>query len=86
MIFLVRHGETGLVCTSERDLLEKLIGLLRHPAERARIGEAARSDAQRRFTPTHFERAILRAYGFFSGGKTVQPALRMAINGERQAT
>ncbi len=92
---LVRHGETGFVCTSERDLLEKLIGLLRHRAERTRIGEAARGDAERRFTAAHFERAILRAYGLAAGlaagsaaaGRSpVQPALAMTINGERQAT
>lgn len=84
---LVRHGETGFVCTSERDVLEKLIGLLRDRAERTRIGEAARGDAERRFTSTHFERAILRAYGLaVAGTAPVQPARRMAVNGERQAT
>jgi hypothetical protein len=84
---LVRHGETGFVCTSERDLLEKLVGLLRDPLERARMGEAARADAQSRFTSIHFERAILRAYGVAaSGRKPVRPALRKAINRERQAS
>lgn len=83
---LIRHGETGFVCTSERDLLEKLILLLRDPAERKRIGEAARGDAERRFTSTHFERAILRAYGFSNTAKArVQPALQLAVNGEKQA-
>jgi glycosyltransferase involved in cell wall biosynthesis len=82
----IRHGETGFVCTSERDLLEKLILLLRDPAERKRIGEAARGDAERRFTATHFERAILRAYGFSNAGKApAQPALKLAVNGEKQA-
>lgn len=61
---LIRHGETGFVCTSERDFLEKLILLLRDREERERIGEAARADAERRFTLRHFERAVLRAYGF----------------------
>jgi glycosyltransferase involved in cell wall biosynthesis len=61
---LIRHGETGLICTSERDFLEKLILLLRDRSERKRIGEAARAEAGRRFTLRHFERAILRAYGF----------------------
>ena len=60
---LVRHGETGFVCTSERDFLEKLVVLLRDRAERERIGEAARAEAQRRFTLQHFEGALLRAYG-----------------------
>jgi glycosyltransferase involved in cell wall biosynthesis len=60
---LVRHGETGFICTSERDFLEKLILLLRDRAERQRVGEAARAEAERWFTSKHFERAILRAYG-----------------------
>jgi glycosyltransferase involved in cell wall biosynthesis len=61
---LIRHGETGFICTSERDFLEKLIFLLRDRAERQRVGEAARAEAGRCFTLGHFERAILRAYGF----------------------
>jgi hypothetical protein len=67
---LIRHGETGFVCTSEWDFVEKLILLLRNREERHRIGEAARAEAERRFTLRHFERAILRAYGF-SGGTAV---------------
>lgn len=83
---LIRHGETGFVCTSDRDLLEKLIVLLRHPAERQRIGEAARADAERRFTSRHFETAILRAYGFSTGDNApAQRAQQMAANGERKA-
>ena len=65
---LICHGENGYICTSERDLLEKLVLLLRDPAERRHIGNAARTEAARRFQWRHFERALLRAYGF-SGGK-----------------
>jgi hypothetical protein len=64
---LVRHGETGFVCASERDLLEKLVLLLRDADERRRIGEAAHREAVVRFTWKHFERALLRAYGFSAG-------------------
>lgn len=60
---LIRHGETGYMCTSERDFLEKLVLLLRDRAERKRIGEAARLEAERSFTLSHFENAVLRAYG-----------------------
>jgi hypothetical protein len=60
---LVRHGETGFVCASERDFLEHTVFLLRDAAERRRLGEAARADAGRRFTEAHFRRALLRAYG-----------------------
>jgi glycosyltransferase involved in cell wall biosynthesis len=59
---LIRHGETGFICTSARDYLEKLIFLLRDAPERSRMGAAARGDAERCFTSLHFERALLRAY------------------------
>lgn len=61
---MIRHGETGLICAGELDFVEKLILLLRDPAERERIGQAARAEAARIFTQRHFEAAVLRAYGF----------------------
>jgi glycosyltransferase involved in cell wall biosynthesis len=61
---LVRHAENGFICASERDFLDRVVVLLRDPAERLRIGEAAREDAERRFTLRQLEDAILRAYGF----------------------
>lgn len=64
---LIRHGETGFVCSSERDFLEKLVALLRDPEERARVGEAVRAEARERLTPRQYERAVLRAYGFSRG-------------------
>lgn len=65
---LIRHGETGFICSSELDFVEKLILLLRNRAERERLGEAARAEAGRWFTGRHFEDAVLRAYGFFRRG------------------
>jgi hypothetical protein len=64
---LIRHGETGFICTSERDFIEKSVLLMRDRSEAKRIGEAARAEALRRFTTRHFEGAILRAYGFSRG-------------------
>lgn len=64
--WLVRHGETGFVCSSERELIERLIPLLRDRRERRRMGEAARADAERCFSVAHFERAIRRVYGLTS--------------------
>ncbi len=61
---LVRHGENGLVCTTERDFLDKLVLLLRDRGERERLGAAARVEARHRFTERLFESAVLRAYGF----------------------
>lgn len=73
---LIRHGETGFICTSERDFLERLVLLLRDRGERRRLGEAARAEAERCFTLRHFESALLRAYGFFSNRPA--PAVRVA--------
>ncbi len=61
---LIHHGENGFICTSERDLLEKVVVLLRDGEERRRIGEAARAEAARRFSEENFQRVLLRAYGF----------------------
>lgn len=61
---IVRHGETGFVCAGDLDFIEKLVLLLRDPAERERMGAAARAEAGRSFTQRHFETAVLRAYGF----------------------
>src|SRR5690606_10698348 len=47
---LIRHGETGYVCSSERDLVEKTAQLLGDAEERRRFGAAARAEAARRFT------------------------------------
>jgi glycosyltransferase involved in cell wall biosynthesis len=82
---LICHGETGFICTSERDFLEKLVLLLRDRAERQRVGEAARAEAGRRFTLEHFERAVLRAYGWsgikagMSGVKRPVPRLAAEV-------
>jgi hypothetical protein len=82
---LIRHGDTGFICTSERDFLEKLVLLLRDRTERRRIGEAARAEAERCFTARQFERAILRAYGFSRREKAPeQPALQVMANEERK--
>jgi glycosyltransferase involved in cell wall biosynthesis len=61
---LIRHGETGFVCTSERDFAEKVVLLMRERVGGIGIGVAARADARRRFTWRQFEEAVLRAYGF----------------------
>lgn len=75
---VIRHGETGYVCVSERDFAEKMTVLLRDAAERRRLGEAARAEAERRFTLRHFETALLRAYGF-GARKPARPAeIRLA--------
>lgn len=61
---LIRHGDTGFICASDLDFVEKLVVLFRDATERERIGQAARAEAARLFTQRHFETAVLRAYGF----------------------
>jgi glycosyltransferase involved in cell wall biosynthesis len=60
----ILHGQTGFICTSERDFVERLTTLISNAAERTRIGNAARAEARRRFTGGHFRRRLLRLYGF----------------------
>ena len=81
---VIRHGETGYVCTSERDFVERMTVLLRNEAERRRLGEAARAEAERRFTLRHFETAVLRAYGF-PAGKARPPSRNRPRGGARPA-
>lgn len=79
---VIRHGETGYVCTSERDFVERMTVLLRDPAERKRLGDAARSEAGRRFTLGHFETAVLRAYGLSATKPAARrPDIRLAAAG-----
>ena len=61
---LIRHGENGFICTSERDFVDRLTALIGNHVERTRIGSAARAEAKRRFTRGHFRRRLLNLYGF----------------------
>jgi hypothetical protein len=82
---VIRHGETGYVCTSERDFVERMTFLLRDEAERRRLGEAARAEAERRFTLPHFETAVLRAYGFHAGKPARRAELGLVVAPGRRA-
>jgi glycosyltransferase involved in cell wall biosynthesis len=77
---LIHPGETGFVCTSERDLLESVLLLLRDRTERIRMGEAARAEAMRRFTEQDFQRALLRAYGFSMDQSAIRAPERAAAS------
>ncbi len=61
---LILHGETGFICTSERDFIERIATMVSNEAERMRVGDAARAEAKRRFTGGHFRTSLLRLYGF----------------------
>lgn len=59
---LLRDGETGLLCDSEDELLTRIAALVDSPAERLRLGEAAKLDALRRFHPVGLSSALLASY------------------------
>jgi glycosyltransferase involved in cell wall biosynthesis len=59
---VIRDGETGLLCTSERDMIGCIATLIDNPALRARLGNAARDEAKRRFGESRFSAKLLAAY------------------------
>ena len=60
---VIVDGETGFLCDSGRDMIECIATLIDSPALRARMGEAGRQQAQRRFARSEFGAKLLAAYG-----------------------
>jgi Glycosyl transferases group 1 len=60
---VLRHGETGLLCSSDTELLACVARLVDSADERLRLGQAARAEAQQRFHRRSFSAALLAAYG-----------------------
>jgi glycosyltransferase involved in cell wall biosynthesis len=63
---VIRDGETGFLCESERDLIGCIATLVDSPSLRTRIGEAARKEARERFGEGRFSTRLLAAYSFDS--------------------
>jgi glycosyltransferase involved in cell wall biosynthesis len=59
---VIRDGVTGFLCRSERDMIGRIAALIDSPAQRARIGAAAREEARRRFAESKFSAKLLAAY------------------------
>jgi len=59
---LIRHGETGFLCATEREMLECIARLIDDEALRVRIGQAARDEASSRFGESGFSSRLLAAY------------------------
>jgi hypothetical protein len=59
---VIRDGETGFLCQSERDMIGRIAMLVDCPTLRARIGKAAREEAKRRFGAARFNANLLAAY------------------------
>jgi glycosyltransferase involved in cell wall biosynthesis len=59
---VIRNGETGFLCLTERDMIDRIAVLVDSRALRARIGAAARREAQVRFGVSQFGVKLLAAY------------------------
>ena len=59
---VIRDGETGFLCRTERDMMACIATLIDSPSLRARIGQAAREEAKRRFGRSKFNARLLAAY------------------------
>jgi len=59
---VIEHGKTGLVCSSQEELLTCVAELIDSPAERKRLGAAAKVEASRRFHGAKFRDSMVAAY------------------------
>ena len=48
---LIKHGETGFLCTSDSEWEESLSRLVEDPDLRQSVAEAARAEVEERFSP-----------------------------------
>ena len=59
---VIRAGETGYLCASEADIMGRIATLIDEPALRARLGAAARAEAQARFGESAYALRLRAAY------------------------
>jgi glycosyltransferase involved in cell wall biosynthesis len=59
---VIRHGETGLLCRSEQEILACIAQLLDERALRMALGRAARNEARLRFSEAKFRDSLFAAY------------------------
>jgi glycosyltransferase involved in cell wall biosynthesis len=59
---MVRHGETGYLCRSQTEIIDRIAQLIDTPRLRQRMGRAARTLARERFSEASFREALLSAY------------------------
>jgi len=60
---LLIDGETGFLCGSEREMIERIAQLIDEPAVRERIGRAGQALARARFAESLFSSRLLATYG-----------------------
>ena len=59
---LLRHGDTGLLCSDGEDMLRQVARLVDDRDLRAAMGRAARREAEQRFVQARFRDELLAAY------------------------
>ncbi|HSV68751.1 MAG TPA: glycosyltransferase family 4 protein [Methylibium sp.] len=74
---LLRDGETGYLCRTELEVMQRIGRLIDEAALRRQIGQAGRHEAQRRFSPERFRDSLLAAY-------ELPPAPRAALTHDEQ--
>lgn len=60
---IVRHGETGFVCTSDNELALRLRDLIENRELRQTMGRAARKMAKERFSVERMHKEMIKVYG-----------------------
>lgn len=79
---LVDHGETGLTTRTDSEYVRALAHLYRHPAERTRLGRAARQHAVRNWSPESVAASWARTYErLMRDPKHPRPPYRLARRG-----
>lgn len=63
---LVRHGETGYLCRSQAEVIDRIAQLSDAPDLRERMGRAGRALARERFGQERFEHTLFAAYAAVS--------------------
>ncbi|HZE91400.1 MAG TPA: glycosyltransferase [Rhizobacter sp.] len=59
---VLRHGETGFLCSNDAEMLARVAQLMDSPELRTRISSAAQAEAKRRFHPDKFRDFALETY------------------------
>lgn len=71
---LVRHGDTGYLCRSQAEVIDRIAQLADTPSLRERMGRAGRALARERFDQARFEDTLFAAYDAVSPAPPGVPA------------
>jgi len=65
---IVRHGETGYLCRSQTEVIDRIAQLIDTPSLRERMGLMARAVARERFSEDRFRDSLFAAYDLRDSG------------------